>query len=192
MQNQARMKTHLEKIVATMLTLSRGGNGTAPVPMGRICLQALVRECWRHSAPAANAKHLQFDDRLAPDLAVECDEDKLGIIMHNLVENAVAHGEPDTVVECCGGATPDGMELRLVNTTKDLESADLPHVFDRCWRVDEARSHSGLGLSITRGLCEMLGIRLSVDLREGRLFEARIVFPAPAPPKEFPAALSKS
>lgn len=184
----------LEKIVATMLTLSRCENGTAPVQLRRICVQTLVRECWRHSAPAAEAKRLRFDDRLAPGLAVECDEDKLGIIVRNLVENAVAHSPPDTVVECHGAATPDGVELRLVNTAKDLERADLAHVFDRFWRKDAARSdrsHIGLGLSIARGLCEMLGIRLSVDLREGRLFEARLVFPAPAPAKESPVAFSK-
>ena len=184
----------LEKIVATMLTLSRCENGTAPVQLRRICVQTLVRECWRHSAPAAEAKRLRFDDRLAPGLAVECDEDKLGIIVRNLVENAVAHSPPDTVVECHGAATPDGVELRLVNTAKDLERADLAHVFDRFWRKDAARSdrsHIGLGLSIARGLCEMLGIRLSVDLREGRLFEARLVFPAPAPAKESPVVSSK-
>jgi signal transduction histidine kinase len=186
------MKTHLDKVVATMITLGRCGNGTAPVQMRRICLPALVRECWGNAAPVVKAKHLQFEDRLASDFAVECDEDKLGIILHNLVENAVAHGTPGTVVECGGGATPGGTELRLVNTAKDLERADPDHVFNRFWRKDAARSHSGLGLSIARGLCEMLGIRLSVDLREGRLFEARLIFPAPAPPKEFPVALSES
>ena len=194
-QDTGMIALQLEKIVATMLALSRCENGTAPVQLRRICLQALVRECWRQSAPAAEAKRLRFDDRLAPDLAVECDEDKLGIIVRNLVENAVAHSPPDTVVECSGAATPGGTELRLVNTANDLERADLARVFDRFWRKDAARgdrNHAGLGLSIARGLCELLGIRLSVDLREGRLFEACLVFPAPAPPKEVSAALSKS
>jgi two-component system sensor histidine kinase QseC len=200
-QDTGMIALQLEKIVATMLTISRCEDGTVPVQLRRICVQTLVRECWRHSATAAEAKELRFDDRLAPSLIVECDEDKLGIILRNLVENAVAHSQPGTVVECGGGATPDGMELRLVNTAKDLERADLEHVFDRFWRKDAARGdrdHIGLGLSIARGLCELLGIRLSVDLHdlhESRLFEARLVFlasSAPPPPKEFPVALSKS
>ena len=194
-QDTAIIALQLEKIVATMLMLSRGENGMVPVQVRRICVQTLVRECWHHYAPAAAAKHLQFDDRLAPDLTVECDEDKLGIIVRNLVENAVAHSPPDTVVECSGGESPGSTELRLMNTVTDLERADLDHVFDRFWRKDAARSdrnHAGLGLSIARGLCELLGLRLSVDLRESRLFEARLVFPAPTPAKEFPIALSKS
>ena len=194
-QDTGMIAIQLEKIVATMLALSRCEDGAATVQMRRICLQTLVRECWRQCAPAAEAKRLQFDDRLTPELSVECDEDKLGIIARNLVENAVAHSEPGTVVECSGGESPGGMELRLVNTAKDLERADLDHVFDRFWRKDAARSdrsHSGLGLSIARALCELLGLRLTVELREGRLFEARLVFPAPPPPKEFSVVLSKS
>jgi signal transduction histidine kinase len=194
-QDAGMIALQLEKIVSTMLMLSRCENGTVPMQTRRIPLQAFVRECWRHSAPAAEAKRLQFDDRIALDLAVECDEDKLGIIVRNLVENAVAHGEPGTVVECSGGATPGGTELRLVNAAKDLERSDLDHVFDRFWRKDAARSdrsHIGLGLSIARELSELMGIRLSVDLREGRLFEVRLVFPEPTSTGEFPVALRKS
>ena len=174
----------LEKLVATMLTLSRCENGTAPVQTRRIVLGAFVRECWRRSAVAAEERKLRFDERIAPDLVVESDEDTLAIVLRNLLENAVAHSEPGTVVECRADAT----ELRLTNTAADMDRADLSHVFDRFWRKDAARgdrSHTGLGLSIVRGLCEVLGLQLSVDLREGRRFEVRLVFPtAPqnAPP----------
>ena len=194
-QDTQTIALQLEKIVATMLTLSRCESGTAPVQTQRLRMQPLVRECWRHAASDAEAKRLQFDERIAPDLTIECDEDQLQIIVRNLMENAVAHSEPGTVVEC--GATPvaDGVELRLTNTAKDLDRADLEHIFDRFWRKDAARgerSHIGLGLSIARGLCELLGLRLSVDLREGRRFEARILFPNPAESKNNPGALSKT
>lgn len=178
-----------------MLALSRCESGTAPVQMRRMCLERCVRECWRQSAQAAEAKGLRFNHSVSARLIVECDEDKLGIVIRNLVENAVAHSSPDTVVECSGGLTSEGTELRLVNTAPDLERADLDHIFDRFWRKDTARSdrnHIGLGLSIARGMCELLGLRLSVQLREGRLFEARIAFPSPGPAKAPPAALSES
>ena len=179
-QDTGTIAQHLEKIVATMLTLSRCENGTAPVQTQRIGVQAMVRECWRHAAAGAGEKSLGFHEDIAPDLAVECDPDKLEIILRNLMENAVAHSEPGTAVECAATAPPDGVELRITNTAKDLDRADLEHIFDRFWRKDTARtdrSHTGLGLSIARGLCELLGLRLSVDLLEGRRFETRIAFP---------------
>ena len=185
----------LEKIVATMLALTHCENGSAPVTTQRILLPPLVRACWQRTAVAAAAKQLRFDDRIPPDLTVECDEDKLGIAVFNLVENAVAHSEPGTVVSCGGGPTATGVELWFANTARDLEPADLEHVFDRFWRKDTARSdrrHIGLGLSITRSLCELLQVRLHVDLSRDQLFKASMTFPAPARPKLEPAALSQS
>jgi signal transduction histidine kinase len=180
-QDTRTIALHLEKIVGTMLALAHCENGSSPVTTQRIFLQPLVRACWQRNAAAAAAKHLRFDDRIPPGLAVECDEDKLGIIFSNLVENAVAHSEPGTVVECGGGPGSVGVDLWLVNTARDLERADLEHVFDRFWRKDVARSdrsHIGLGLSITRRLCEILHIRLGVELSEHRLFKTSLTFPA--------------
>ena len=182
-QDTGTIAQQLERIVATMLTLSRCENGTAPVQTQRIALGKFVRECWRHAASDAEAKALRFDEHIAPEIAVECDQDKLEIILRNVLENAVAHSEPGTPVECAATKVPEGMELRVTNTAKNLDRADLEHVFDRFWRKDVARtdrSHIGLGLSIARGLCELLGLRLSVNLHDDRRFEARIVFPNPA------------
>lgn len=194
-QDTRAIALHLEKIVATMLTLSRSEDGAATLQKTRLVLPPIIAECWRQSAAGAEAKRLQFDLQIAPDLSVECDEDKLSIILRNLIDNAVAHSAPGTVVECGASAGRDATALWIVNTAKDLERADLQHVFDRFWRKDASRSdrhHIGLGLSIVRGLCELLGLRLSVDLLEGHRFEARIVFPSPAPSSNSPAALRKS
>jgi two-component system sensor histidine kinase QseC len=174
---------HLEKTVTMLLNLSKCEGGNAPVQKQRIQLKALVQECWRHVAAAAAEKHLQFDERIEPALTVESDQDKLEIILRNLIENAVAHSEEDTLVECSGSVTADGMELRLVNTAKDLERADLDHIFNRFWRKEVSRTnrrHIGLGLSIVKALCDVLGLRTKVDLREGRIFEVSILFQSPA------------
>ncbi len=182
-QDTRMISIQLEKIVTTLLTLSRCDEGRAAVRTAPIEVQALVRDCWRRAADDAAAKRLQLDERITPGLVVESDEDKLAMILRNLVENAVAHSVPGTVVECHAQAGPDGVELRLVNTAMVLDRADLDHVFDRFWRKDAARgdrTHVGLGLSIARGLCELLGHRLSVDLHEGQRFEVRILFPSPS------------
>jgi two-component system sensor histidine kinase QseC len=172
---------HLEKLVATMLTLSRCEAGSLPLQRRRIGVRSFVSECWRHSAAAADAKRLQFAASIASDLTVECDEEKLGILVRNLLENAVTHSPPGESVECSAGPKGDGAELRIANTAQDLDPADLVHVFDRFWRKDSSRTdrrHAGLGLPIARELSTMLGLKLEVDLRDGQLFEARLFFPS--------------
>lgn len=169
---------HLEKIVGALLTLSRSEGGNAILQTRRIELRSLVRGCWQHAAIPGT--RLQFEDRIPPELAVDCAEDILGIILRNLMENAVAHSEPGTVVECAAVAVPGGVELRLANTPIDLEPADLEHICDRFWRKDESRTdrrHIGLGLSIVRSLCEMSGLRPHFHLLENGRFEVKILFP---------------
>jgi two-component system sensor histidine kinase QseC len=173
---------HLEKTVTMLLNLSRNEGGNAPVQTRRIHVQSLVRECWRHTAADAAQKRLQFDERIEPALTVESDPDKLEIVLCNLIENSIAHSEEGTAVECSGSVTTDGVELRLVNTAKDLERADLDNIFNRLWRKEVSRTnrrHIGLGLPIVKALCEVLGLRISVDLKEGRIFEVSILFQSP-------------
>jgi signal transduction histidine kinase len=141
-----------------------------------------VQECWRHLAAAAAEKRLRFDERIEPSLTVESDPDKLEIILRNIIENAVAHSLEGTLIDCSGSVTAEGIELRLVNTAKDLEQADLDHIFNRFWRKEVSRTnrrHVGLGLPIVKALCDLLSLPLKVDLREGRIFEISILFKPP-------------
>lgn len=171
---------HLERIVSALLTLSRGEAGNDARQIRRIELGPFVRNCWLRAAVPGTAP--PFSEHLTPDLVVECDEDILGIILGNLMENAISHGIPGALVECAGITSTGGVELRLSNTVKDLQQADLAHIFERFWCKEESRTerrHIGLGLSIVKTLCEMLGLRLRVDLVDNRIFQVGILFPAP-------------
>lgn len=179
-QDARLISLQLEKIVATLLALARSADDRLQVSSQPLNLQSLMRACWRGVAAAAAEKQLQFDEHIAPELIVHSDPDQLAMILRNLAENAVAHSTAGTLVECRAALGPNGVELRLANTARDLERADLARVFDRLWRKDPARSdrnHTGLGLAIARGLGELLGLRLSVALRDDRRFEVCIVFP---------------
>ncbi len=177
-QDTREISLHLETIVSALLTLSRSEAGHGSVEMRRIGLHAFVRRCWER-VPGPD-QPLQFHESIAPELAVQCDEDILGIILRNLMENAISHSETGTSFECAAVTSAGGVELRLTNTPKDLTQTDLAHVFDRFWRKDESRTdrrHIGLGLSIARALSEMLGLRLDVKLLEDARFQATIFFP---------------
>jgi len=171
---------HLEKLVATMLTLSRCESGALPVQSQPIGLETFVSQCGSHCVAAA-ARQLEFSCRIAPGLTVLSDADHLDIVLRNLLENAVVHSPPGTPVECTAARTADGVELRVVNSAPHLECADLARVFDRFWRKDTARtdrSRSGLGLAIAHELSTLLGLRLLVELQDDRRFAARLIFPA--------------
>ena len=179
----------LETIVANLLTLARCESGeAASANAGQtIDLGELVFLCWRPFAIEAEAKRLEWRPSIPAGLTIESDQAKLEFIVRNLLDNAASYAEPGTAVECSAIRTGGGVELTVVNVTDGFNEADLEHVFDRFWRKDAiqghgSRQHHGLGLSIVRGFCDLLGLRLTVALRACRHFEVRLFFPeAPLP-----------
>ena len=75
-------------------------------------------------------------------------------VVFNLIENAIKYNKPDGKVSVRLVVDGDSVVLTVDDTGVGVPDADMPHIFDRFYRVDKARSReaggSGLGLSIVR------------------------------------------
>jgi signal transduction histidine kinase len=120
-------------------------------------------------------------ERLDP-VAVEVDEARMIPVVLNLLDNALSYTDP-------GGAiaiTPQSRDGQAILTVADsgigISSADLPHVFERFYRADRARSRetggSGLGLAIVEWVVRALGGTMSVSSRRGRGTAFTVTLPA--------------
>ena len=129
----------------------------------------------------AQQRHIDFTRRVLDgvDQAVG-DPDRLEQVMENLVANALRH-TPDGGTVMLGAENDDGrLVLSVVDSGTGIPAGHLPHVFERFYRADEARSAdaggSGLGLSIVKAVIERLGGTVGVRSEPGRT-EFRIVLP---------------
>lgn len=168
---------HMENIVVALLTLARCENGSIPVERERFDLAPMVRDCWQRVAGEAEEKGMEVEFDLADGIQVESDRSKLEMIVQNLIENAVAHGAPDTTVRC--SATREGSDplVTISNQPGDLERDDLPLLFERCWQKNPAescRQRTGLGLSIAKAVAIVLGLRIEPRMAGDGRFEIRV------------------
>ncbi len=104
-------------------------------------------------------------DRLAltlPDLPVlsDIDPDAFGIVIRNLIENALRHGTPDTDIEV--QLSPD-VCLSVSNECKALPDAALERLADRFERTGPPNKGSGLGLAIVSTIAERVGGELRLQ-----------------------------
>lgn len=118
-----------------------------------------------------DSKKLEMDVELADDLIVNGDSDHIYRVIYNLVDNAVKFindGGTLTIRAEKEGA----MSLFLIrNTGSEIPPEDLPHVFDRFYKVDRSRSKdrtgAGLGLYIVKSIVNLHGGDISVRSSSG-------------------------
>jgi signal transduction histidine kinase len=88
-------------------------------------------------------------------------------VLENLIGNALTHTSAGGSVRL--GVTVDGTEaqVHIADTGCGIAKEDLPHVFERFYRVSNADwdkgAHAGLGLAITKSILDLHGSKLSVD-----------------------------
>lgn len=103
--------------------------------------------------------------------AVTFDPDRLTQVLNNLLANALRHTPAQGRVMIEVTHEPAGVRVSIRDTGPGISPADLPHVFDRFWRVDESRSRegggSGLGLAIARQYIEAMHGQIGVTSELG-------------------------
>ncbi len=106
------------------------------------------------------------------------DRTRLGEAVTNLVTNAIQYNRPDGRVEV---TLKDGV-LEISDTGPGIPEEDRPHVFERFYRADKARSRNvggaGLGLAITKSIVEAHGGTIEFESRNGNGTVFRVRIPA--------------
>lgn len=151
-------ETHrLRELVEDLLQLARGDNQTNK-RIEQIDLSIMLNDVTETLAPLAEEKGLRFESAIAPHLIIRGDSDNLIRLWLNLLDNAIKYTDCGTVTI---GATSDAATICVTIRDSGIGIAPkhLPHLFDRFYRVDSARSFggSGLGLAIARDIVRAHG-----------------------------------
>lgn len=156
------------ELVTQLLELARTENAamqTERVDLSRLAAgETLPFEC------VAFEKGLTLESDLAPDIFVEGDGGRLKQLVSILLDNAVSHAEGGTVKITLSKERSHAV-LSVTNEGAALSSTQREHLFDRFYRIDEARSadsnHYGLGLAIAKAICDAHRGHIEVGCRDG-------------------------
>jgi PAS domain S-box-containing protein len=150
------------RLIDDLLELSRIITGKIRLRIEPVNLAAVASESVESVRPAADAKRIAVDLRVADGLpAVAVDAQRLQQVFWNLLSNAVKFTLPGGRVTVTLSATADAIEGRVADTGIGIPADVLPFVFDRFVQADSSstRAHPGLGLglAIVRHLIELHG-----------------------------------
>ena len=147
----------MRSLVEDMLALFRAQKsaGTLPDTTADVSEMA-VTAALRFEPVAFEAGHLLEYD-IAPGLSVRGDGARLGQALAVLLDNAVKYAAPGTPIQLDAARQGSRAVLTVTNRGEDIPADKLPHIFDRFYRADEARtdgSSFGLGLAIAKAIVD--------------------------------------
>ena len=166
----------MEKIVVTLLELARSEAGLLRSDPEDIELADFCNETWRHTING-HASGKKLLKKIPPDLVINTDREKLGMILGNLFSNAVSYSPDDAAIEIRAEIRHDNVVLEVRNTAVDLKPEDVVHMKDRFWRKQQAHvegGHSGLGLTLVDALAGIMQLDISLNLDQQQMFKVTI------------------
>ncbi len=180
-----RITVQLQAMVEHLLSLARLDAGQVEIRPETVCLADLLRDAWKPLAEAAEARRLRVRWVPGPEVTVTTDPSLLGLVVRNILENAVVHANEGGLVTIETVAEKNETTIRIANSGSCLTQKQADHVFERLWRGDDARTdvgiHCGLGLPLVNQVVTVLGGAVAARSTAGGDFLITVSIPN-APP----------
>jgi signal transduction histidine kinase/CheY-like chemotaxis protein len=170
----------LLSVVNSVIDLNKIEAGMMQVQIKTICIRTFIKDLEGMLAITANEKDVKFSvhisDLLPTQLAI--DQAKISQIITNLVHNAIKFTDSGKWVKVKISFNNEQLMITVADQGEGISSIDQTKLFSKFQQVGQAKSNegSGLGLSITKGLIEILGGTINVlsTLGSGSIFKVML------------------
>lgn len=168
------------RMINDLLSLSRMDSGTAKLNLEYVNINELFNHILNRfdmiikneAADPSQKKYTIVRYFTKKDLWVEIDTDKFTQVVDNIMNNAVKYSPDGGVITARLLETHNHVILSISDQGLGIPRKDLGHIFDRFFRVDKDRSRkqggTGLGLTISKEVVNLLGGQIWVDSVEGK------------------------
>lgn len=158
----------LNRLVDDLRTLSLADAGELSLNRVLTPVEELLQRVASSYQPQARGAGVELRLEISPYLpAIHLDPERLVQVLGNLMGNAIRYTPRGGTVSLRGLMAGEWVLLQVADTGRGIDPEQLPHIFERFYRADSARtvseSESGLGLSIAKSLVELHGGKLTAE-----------------------------
>ena len=176
----------LSSIVRALLLLSQAESGQLLLQKTTLDLGEVALDIVEQFQIPALEKSIQLSVGVVPGSVVMADRTQIERLLSNLLSNALKYTPPGGSVRVSIGPSesPASISLEVVDTGVGIPPANLPHIFDRFYRVRSAETNQisglGLGLSFVSWIVEAHGGSIEVASTVGQGTRFRVLLPRDA------------
>lgn len=156
----------MSKLVTELLELARADQTEQAVKLEPICLSNLLERTLLSVETVLYEKGIALQQQIKTDISVNGNPDKAEQVIRILLDNACKYTNTGGAIEVCLRRQRKYAVLVVSNTGEGIASEHMDKIFDRFYRGDDSRKHTGsygLGLPIAKALVEQMGATLSVS-----------------------------
>ena len=157
----------LVRLAASLDVLADGDSGAAGASLREVDAAAAIRTAMELAAPVLDRAGIGWTIEAPDRLPVRADPDGLAQVLGNLLQNSARYTPRGGRVIVRAAAGPGEARVTVMNTGATVPPADLPHLFERFYRVDKSRDRAGggagIGLSIVKQIVEAAGGSVGAD-----------------------------
>ncbi|MFT5195484.1 MAG: signal transduction histidine kinase [Cellvibrionaceae bacterium] len=160
----------LARLVEDLRILSLAEAGQLQLTKETVDVAELLTDVVTSFSGQAAVAEIKLTHDAPVGLSVSADYDRLTQVINNLVSNSLRHTAGDGTINLTASQQKEYVVLTVADTGEGIPAEQLPYIFDRFWRGDQSRQHSGstgLGLAIAQQLILAHNGELSVESQEG-------------------------
>ncbi len=159
----------LETLLFSLLDYAKLESGSLMPMVNEFYLEDFLLRCWAPYRVEAYGKGLGLRFYIDPGLPLmaRSDSAKLSIIIKNLIENAVKFTDSGAVSLEAWRSGERDLELSIIDTGPGIALEECDRLFMQFTQADDSSTRKigglGIGLALAKGLCELLGLKLSLE-----------------------------
>jgi signal transduction histidine kinase len=163
----------LSRLVDDLQELSLAEAGKLKLNRQPEQIAELIKQTMTAVQVQAKSKGLSLSADLPDNLPLaDIDDQRITQVLHNLVENAIAHTPKGGAITIKARQLETLVEISVADTGEGIPADDLPNIFERFYRVDKSRARAtggtGLGLTIAKRMVEAHGGKIAVQSELGK------------------------
>ena len=158
----------MTELVNKMLELAKSEATKEELKIGEVDLSELVENSILQFEVVAFEKNISIESGLQPNMIVRTHPQTFSKVLEILFDNAIKYSQENGKISIALYQSGKKIYFTINNKGEYIKPDELPHIFERFYRTNKEREVGGhgLGLSIAKKKCDMLGCKLSVESTE--------------------------